>query len=125
MGLFDEAKDKLQKEAGAAKFGNKEKAMESAVRKALEEFCRQSEIFCERIIKGGSFEECMKAVAKGVGSSISDLEAYKKAVKYYWPEATVTFRMEIAVGEERREQAPALQTREAGNAEIIDLSAFF
>ena len=42
----------------------------------------------------GSFEECMKAVAKKVkGNSISDLEAFRTAVKHYEPEADVEFQM--------------------------------
>lgn len=52
--------------------------MKSAVRDALLEFCRQNEEFAQAVVQGGAFPDCMAAVAKGVGSSISDLEAYRR-----------------------------------------------
>ena len=48
-------------------------------RDALLEFCRQNEEFAQAVAQGGSFQECMKAVAQGVGNCISDLEAYRRA----------------------------------------------
>ena len=46
-------------------------------------------------MQGGTFEDCMKAVAKGCGSSISDLDAYKKAVQFYFPGAQIRMTMTI------------------------------
>ena len=37
----------------------------------------------------------MAAVAKGVGGSISDLEAYRRAVRFYFKGADVHFHMEL------------------------------
>ena len=37
----------------------------------------------------------MAAVAKGVGNSISDLEAYRKAVQFYFKGADIRFHMVI------------------------------
>ena len=56
-------------------------AMAPEVMKALKDFCVQNEEFAQAIAEGGSFKDCMSFVAKGVGTSISDLEAYKKAVE--------------------------------------------
>ena len=39
----------------------------------------------------------MASVAKDVGSSISDLDAYKKAVQFYFPGAEIEFQMKIYV----------------------------
>lgn len=91
------ALDKLKAEAKEAKLDSKEKAMSGPVRKALEDFCRQDEEFAQAVAQGGSFAECMKAVAKGVGSSISDLDAYKRAVQFYFAGAEISFQMTIDV----------------------------
>lgn len=37
----------------------------------------------------------MKAVAKNCGSSISDLEAFRRAVRFYFPGADVQFHMTV------------------------------
>lgn len=121
---YEEAKEKLTKEASSGKFDRKGEAMKSAVVKALKEFCRQSEVFAEAVAHGKSFEECMKAVSNGVGGSISDLEAYKRAVRYYMKDADVRFCMEITVGEAAKVEAPVEQPAERKAPEIIDLSAF-
>lgn len=124
MSWFDEAKEKLVAEKESAGWGQKERAMAGAVRKALTEFCRQSEDFAQNVAHGGSFEECMKAVAKGVGSSISDIEAYRRAVKFYAKGCTVRFKMEIvAEAAEKEEKAQQEKTPEK-KATVIDLTAF-
>ena len=90
----DQALEKLRKEAAAVS-GSKERAMSEAVRATLENFAGQEEEFAQAIVQGGSFPDCMKAVAKGVGASISDLEAYKKAVQFYFPGAEIRMQMTI------------------------------
>ena len=103
MSYFEQAKKKLDGEAKAGKFDKYGNAMKSEVLKALKEFCSQSEVFAEAVVKGKSFEECMKAVGKGVsGGSISDLKAYQLAVKYYMSDADVRFCMEIRTGKEKQ-----------------------
>lgn len=120
---YEEAKQKLKKEAAAGKFDQYAAEMKPAVVKALEDFCRQSEVFAEEVAHGRSFEECMKAVAAGVKGSISDLEAYKRAVKFYMKDAEIRFCMEITT-DQSAAQKPEEQPGERPAAEIIDLSAF-
>ncbi len=74
MSWYEQAKDRLLNEKGKVT-GQKESAMKRAVLDTLMDFCQQSEEFAQAVVQGGSFPDCMKAVAKGVGSSISDLEA--------------------------------------------------
>lgn len=93
----DKALSKLKEELPGIK-GQKESAMKNAVAEALESFCRQDESFAQAVAEGGSFSDCMKAVAKGTGSSISDLEAYRKAVRFYFPQADVRFAMTVETG---------------------------
>lgn len=90
------ALEKLKNELNSFKGGQKENAMKNEVHAALCEFCRQEPEFAQAIAQSDkTFSDCMKAVAKSAGSSISDLEAYKKAVNFYFPGARVNFKMTI------------------------------
>ena len=95
MGNFaTQAVKKLTEEKGKVA-GNKEKAMAGAVFAAMKDFCLQDEEFAQAVVQGGSFADCMKKVASGVGNSISDLDAYKKAVQFYFPGAEVKMQLTI------------------------------
>lgn len=122
------ALERLKKEGGTPT-GQKEKAMASAVRKALEDFCRQEPEFAQAIVQGGSFGDCMKAVAKGVGNSISDSEAFAKAARFYFPGCRVRVVIEIdLVGDagddaEKPEQKQEPEKKVA--VQLLDLADFF
>lgn len=122
------ALERLKKEGGTPT-GQREKAMASAVRKALEDFCRQEPEFAQAIVQGGSFGDCMKAVAKGVGNSISDSEAFAKAARFYFPGCRVRVVMEIdLVGDagddaEKPEQKQEPEKKVA--VQLLDLADFF
>lgn len=125
---YQEAVKKLDKEIKEVS-GRHEEAMKKPVRDALAEFCRQDAEFAQAVVQGGSFPDCMKAVAKNVGSSISDLEAYVRAVRFYFPGAGVDVKMTINLtadvdGTDAQSTAPAPQGE--GKADvIIDLAKFF
>lgn len=89
-----EALAKLERENRTVT-GQKETAMKNAVRETLEDFCRQDEEFAQAVVQGRSFADCMREVARGVGGSISDLEAYKRAVQFYFPGAEIRMSMSI------------------------------
>lgn len=94
MSLYDKAKEKLEATYKDVKdkYGM---AMKTAVRDALLDFARQDIEFAEAIADGGSFKDCMAAVCKGVGQSLSDLEAYSRAAAFYFPGCKVRFEMRI------------------------------
>ena len=94
----------------------KEKAMAGAVADALKEFCRQSSDFAKAVVEGGSFHACMKDVAKGVGNYISDLDAYRKAVLFYFQNATVEMKMTI--------QTTQAQEKQSTGGVVLDLTQF-
>lgn len=130
-----EALGRLKKEAGQVS-GQKEKAMAGAVREALEDFCRQEPEFAQAIVQGGSFKDCMAAVAKGVGGSISDAEAYARAARFYFPGSRVRVIMELdLVGDARGDaerggaHCAPLQKEEAEQkkvaVQLVDLGDFF
>lgn len=92
MNMLETAMEKLN-EKGIT--GSKERAMAGAVAEVLKDFCRQDEEFAQAVAQGGSFKDCMSAVARGVGGSISDIDAYKKAVRFYFPGADIRVQMTI------------------------------
>ncbi len=95
--------------------GNKEKAMAGPVAEALRSFCKQDAEFAQAVAQGGSFAECMTAVAKNVGNYISDIDAYKKAVAFFFPGAKIKMQMAIdligdaALPTTEEQAAPMLQ----------------
>lgn len=105
----NQAKEKLHKEWLNGKFDRYAAAMKNAVHDALVSFCEQDEEFAQAVVQGGTFEDCMKAVAKNCGNAISDLEAYRRAVRFYFEGADVQFQMhiELAPHAEEVEEIPA------------------
>jgi hypothetical protein len=127
MGFYQQAADKLKKEFGGVS-GQKETAMKTAVRDALLRFAEQDDEFAQAIAQGGSFKDCMQAVAAGVGQSISDLEAYEKATRFYFPGARVRFEMHVdligdAAGERGAEDVGTCKAPEKTGL-ILDLADF-
>ena len=94
MSYLEEAREKLRKELPAIK-GQKEGAIKHAVMDALLNFAEQDGEFAQAIVQGGDFANCMHAVCKGIGTSISDLDAYGRAASFYFPGCKVRFEMHI------------------------------
>lgn len=94
MDWYKEAKEKLDAKGGSFdKYGS---AMKKAVGEKLLDFCRQDGEFAQAVAQGGSFADCMKAVAGKVkGNCISDLDAYQAAVSFYFPTAVIRCTMTI------------------------------
>lgn len=110
--------------------GQKEKVMASAVAAALKDFCRQDAEFAQAVAQGGSFKDCMTAVARGVGGSISDVDAYKKAVQFYFPGAEIRVQMEIdligaAAGNEIAASAAPPRNDSESRGIVLNLEDFF
>lgn len=105
------------------KSNQKAGVMAGPVSKALEEFCRQEEEFAQAVVQGGSFDACMKAVCQGVGGAISDLDAYKKAVQFYFPGAEVRFHMTVDLAGAAGEGAPR-EDKPAGAGLMLSFTDF-
>lgn len=108
-------------EGKTAKLGRTADCMKKSVAAALKDFITQDVEFAQAVAQGGSFAECMAAVAQGVGSHISDLEAYSRAAAFYFPGCKIRFKMELElcpgeITEQRQESKPA--------GLVLDLSAF-
>lgn len=107
MSWMERALEKLTAEKKAAKYDRYAKIMKNQVFEALESFCRQNEEFAQAVAQGGTFEDCMKEVAKNCGNGIPDLEAVRRAVRFYFPGAGVKFHMTVELCGAAEEQAPA------------------
>ncbi len=89
--------------------GQKQKAIASETAKALIHFCDQEPEFEQAVDQSGkTFQKCLDSVVKGVGTSISDLEAYSKAVKFYFTTAEVHFNMSIDLSGGNGYEAPPI-----------------
>ena len=125
--FYEQAREKLAKDKIT---GSKAAAMAPAVKEALLNFAGQDEEFAQAIVQGGSFSACMAEVARGVGQSISDLEAYGKAAAFYFPGSKVRFEMHIdLIGEADALSVGSADSSPRGGAKsgdglVIDLSAF-
>ena len=124
LGTIREAEDKLEREC-AGKFDKYGEAMKRSVKAALVELAKQDADFAGAVVRGGSFEECLKAVARKIkGGAISDLEAFRAAVKYYEPEADIEFRMIIVAPKAGRETGPMQEAPTQTEGKIFDLLDF-
>ncbi|MBR5094469.1 MAG: hypothetical protein IK095_05190 [Oscillospiraceae bacterium] len=120
--MQQDAIEKLQREDKAAKHDRCAGVMHEAVREALEEFCRQDEEFAQAIVQGKSFGECMKTVAAGCGSGLSDLEAYRRAVRFYFPGADIRMSMTVdLIGEAGKDQP---QKKQDTSGIVLDFTQF-
>lgn len=116
MSYGDQGAEKLMAEYQKFAGDKYQAVMKGAVKDALLEFCRKNEEFAQAVVQGGSFADCMAAVSKGVKSSLSDIEAYRRAAAFYFEGAQV--RMDLVIQLE-----PAEAERQ--NNIVIDLSDFF
>ena len=95
MNELNQIKEKLGKEMAEIK-EQKARAIAEPTLNALLEFCHQESEFAQAIIESSKkFSECCQNVVKGAGSSISDLEVYRKAVQFYFEGADIHFEMKI------------------------------
>lgn len=97
MDIRDTAISKLESEAKAlTKLSKYESAVKSAVIDALICFCQQNEEFAAAVCEGDKeLKGALSAAVKGCGSSISDLEVFRRAAGYYFNGCTVKFNMRI------------------------------
>lgn len=123
--MTDKAINKIQMELAGFHGGQAENIMKNDVARVLCDFCRQDGEFAQAVVQGGNFDDCMKAVARNARSGISDLEAFKRAVQFYFPGADIRMRMEIdlcaSVSREDPEPAAAPARR---MGVVLDLTDF-
>ena len=89
------------------------------VREALIEFCRQSDEFAQTIEQSDkTFDECMSAVTKGSKECLSDLDAYRKAVQFYFSTADISFHMTINLSSDNGYEPPPIEVTKNEKIEV-------
>ena len=116
---YEQAKRKLEAERNSGSYDRYASAMKGAVCEALDGFCRQDAEFAQAVVQGGTFADCMKAVAKNCGSAISDLEAFRRAVRFYF-HMTVNLCADVEAEAETAAATPVAST----SPKILDLEDF-
>lgn len=113
-----DAATKLEKEIkNPGKLSRIEAAMLEPVGRMLTSFCEQDTRFAEAVFeKKETLTDCMHAVSKGVTYALSDVEAYKRAVQFYFPAADVDFKCVIVLPAEKS----GVVTRGIGRAADAD-----
>lgn len=102
--------------------GNKQQAIASAVAEALTSFCDQEPEFEQAIEQSGkTFQQCLDEVVKDCGSCLSDIEAYRRAVKFYFSTATVRFIMKIDLSGNNGAEKPITMTENKKDTLSISL----
>lgn len=96
--------------------GQKENAVKPAVCEALVSFCDQSEDFARAIVDTGKcMAECLAEIMKDVGSSVSDVEVYRRAVAFWMEGADVHAEIRVVLPDAEspdvREDAPQATRR--------------
>lgn len=89
--------------------GRYQQAIAKDTAEALKLFCSQEPEFEQAILQSGkTFQECLDAVIKGVGGSMSDLKTYQKAAEFYFPGCKVHFQMSIDLIGDAAEKKPEI-----------------
>ena len=92
--------EKLTAELENVILGKKEIAVKDAVLKTICKFCEQNAEFKQAIEQSNKlFADCLKATVKNAGTSIEDLEVYKRAVAFYFPGADIKCTMTLDLGD--------------------------
>ena len=85
------------------KLSRMEAAMAEPVCRMLISFCEQDPRFADTVFaKTETLSDCLRAVGKGVQYSISDVEAYRRAVQFYFPAADVDFKCVVVLPSEKK-----------------------
>lgn len=76
--------------------GRYQQAIAGETAKALTLFCGQEQEFEQAIEQSGkTFQECLDTVVKGIGTSSSDINVYRRAARFYFEGAEIHFSMTI------------------------------
>lgn len=92
---------------------------------ALISFCEQQEEFAEAVVQSEKhLHECLAFVVKDVRSALSDIEAYRRAVQFYFPGAVVDMVLTLRMSE--FEEKKTSKTSDSGtkgemNFSLMDL----
>lgn len=95
------AKEKINKERTNVNKNRHANAVAPFVADTLLVFIDDNEEFAAAVAKNEkTLEDCCVKVTEGAGSVLSDLEVYKRAVKFYLPDAELKCEMRVVLPDE-------------------------
>ncbi len=90
------AAEKIAKELKEFKGDRYGDAVKNFVASTLTNFCEQNERFAQVVYETeATLSDCCSKIMKNCGNHISDIDVYRSAVRYYFPNAEVHFTMTI------------------------------
>ena len=94
--IQEKAIEKIEKECREY-MGNKHgNAVARPVADTLKQFCESNADFAAAVLgEDKHFADCIAAVVRGVSFALADIEAYRRAVRYFFPDADIKFDMRI------------------------------
>lgn len=122
------AAEKIAKELKEFKGDRYGDAVKNFVASTLTNFCEQNERFAQVVYETeATLSDCCSKIMRNCGNHISDIDVYRGAVRYYFPNAEVHFTMtidasgEMPTPEEMAKPAPKTETteRKATKAERV------
>jgi len=118
-------KEKLTAELKNVKLGKYENVVKSYVLDEICIFAKQNSEFAQAIEQSDkSFADCLKATVKGAGSSLEDLEVYKRAVAFYFPGADIKCTMTLDLGDNGFSNSNSKTSTEADSGKLqLDLDS--
>lgn len=118
-------KEKLDAEKKKFKGGTPASAIKDSVYTTLIYFCEKEPEFAQAVEQSDkTLSDCCEACVKGCGNSISDLEVYKRAAKFYFETADVSFIMQIDLSGNNGHVKPSTPAKAALNVSLDDLLDF-
>ncbi len=104
-GAIAKLTDELQTVDKRNKYVN---AVKNETFEMLCDLCNQSDTFENVIAESGkTLNDCLLEITKGIGTSISDIELYRRAVQFYCPNANIYFDMRIEMPNEETKSGTA------------------
>lgn len=90
------AAEKIANELKAFKGNKYGEAVKTFVASTLTNFCEQSEKFAKVVYETeATISDCCAKIMKNCGNHISDIDVYRGAVRYYFPNAEIIFSLTI------------------------------
>lgn len=114
------AAEKIAKELKEFKGDRYGDAVKNFVASTLTNFCEQNERFAQVVYETeATLSDCCSKIMRNCGNHISDIDVYRGAVRYYFPNAEVHFTMtidasgEMPTPEEMAKPAPKTETTDS------------
>jgi hypothetical protein len=95
--IINQAKEKIAEQLKSIKGGRMEITVSKPVANVLTNFCDDERFALAIVESNETLSSCLKAIMSDVRGSVSDIEVYKRAAEFYFPKATVLFKIEICL----------------------------